>query len=206
MDISVTLLCVGDAYGYIAVDSDGFVNPSNSDIPFLEGFMMCLEITHRFCVQSLARLAMFEQPGVNDGQSLLFTVLSKQTDFRKAFMTTGVLFDIPCCTVRFARLGRLSVVERMDILLSLSEEMFLRVQVGDFDGREWTGMGFELCGVKVLRQRCRVEDGSTTSDLFYMYLLGRSSTIAASEGEELYAQLTSYPEARSVYEEFVASS
>lgn len=51
MEVCGILLFVGDVFGYLVVDSEGVVDPLRSYVPFLERFVVCLEITHVWCMR-----------------------------------------------------------------------------------------------------------------------------------------------------------
>lgn len=51
MEVCSILLFVGDVFGYIAVDDDGVVDSVRSYGPFLERFVLCLEIMHTWCMR-----------------------------------------------------------------------------------------------------------------------------------------------------------
>lgn len=51
MEVCSILLFVGDVFGYIAVDEDGVVDPLRSYSPFLERFVLSIEIMHTWCMR-----------------------------------------------------------------------------------------------------------------------------------------------------------
>lgn len=51
MEVCSILLFVGDVFGYITVDADGVVDPLRSHAPFIERFVLCLEIMHWWCMR-----------------------------------------------------------------------------------------------------------------------------------------------------------
>lgn len=51
MEVCSMLLFVGDVFGYIAVDDHGVVDAERSYAPFLEGFVVCLEVMHIWCMR-----------------------------------------------------------------------------------------------------------------------------------------------------------
>lgn len=51
VEVCSILLLIGDAFGYIAVDDDGVVDPLRSFAPFLENFVFCVEVTHTWCIR-----------------------------------------------------------------------------------------------------------------------------------------------------------
>lgn len=51
MEVCGILLFVGDVFGYMTMNADGVVDPLRSYVPFLERFLVCLEITHLWCMR-----------------------------------------------------------------------------------------------------------------------------------------------------------
>jgi hypothetical protein len=205
MEICMILLCIGDVVAYIVADDDGFVNPSFSEPSFLEGFIVCMEIAHRSCLRYLASRGIFEQPGINGGGSCKFQVLSVGTEYVKGFSTTGRLYDVPCCTDRCGRLGMLSSFGQLDVFLEVSKEMVSRARMSAESRSDFIGIGYELSGVRLLRQPYSLEDGSTSSNLFFMSLVKRSTESVEVPDKQLYCELERYSGTRSVYDEYLAS-
>ena len=51
MEVCSLMTYIGDVLGYVASGQDGFVDPSRSHGPFVVCLMLCLEVTHLWCMR-----------------------------------------------------------------------------------------------------------------------------------------------------------
>lgn len=186
MDLCFTLLSLGDSLGLIVVDVEGFVNWYHSDRMFLEGMIMCMEITHLICLRLLEMSEDSPRRCEVKRDTRVYTIVSAYADYQQVFSTLGRTCDV--------RLSHMSIPDGQKIPRIQLLRCFLDVSSGMFErGHTWfladpvrcygpSTLGVNVVGARMLRRRdVAVGDEATLTAMDYLevVLLLRSGTISA---------------------------
>lgn len=216
MDVCLILLCVGDVSGYITADAQGFVKASRCDPSFLEGFIVCMEVTHVLCLKYLASKDTVKKPGFDDGPPQVYKVALVQSEHQKVFSTLGTTSEIISPTLEVPRFDNSPSLELVQLFLEESECAFgiasaalAARDAGEIGPCGPSMIGLNTYGVRFLRER-GTGTGTKQSDVLIILCLMKSSEFAGGQNErltelggfkELDCELECVPPTQSVFDE-----
>ncbi|OKP09505.1 hypothetical protein PENSUB_5154 [Penicillium subrubescens] len=128
MEICLVLFCIGDVFGYISTDVQGLVDPVLSDDLFLEGFLVCMEITHVSCLKHLDSQDTVKKPGFDGGLPMIYRAALVDSPYQKVLSTRGKSVDITRSRKEAVALSSLSSLELLGLFLDVSKGMCERAQ------------------------------------------------------------------------------
>lgn len=197
MEVCLILFAIGDVLGCITVDVEGFVNPSLSDPSFLEGFVMCVEITHVFCLKLLASHKDFVAPVNGEAVTRVYTVVSVFSDCEWVFSTPGRAVEIGFPWMEKFSEGGMSMVQLLKAFLDVSNSMFAGVkglsgcQLVSSAGP--SNLGSNVFGVRFLRMRNTEWKDALVGDVMQrnvsMVLLLKNNSLSAGMQQRRLAEL-----------------
>lgn len=127
VEVCCLLLLLGDAFGYIAVDSDGDVDPVRSYGPFVDRLMVCLEVAHVWRISHCPVGSTPDNRTVMSGRKRTKVLLGFKPFFRVKLVDEAYPFFFRGKTPKH---GSLMCLDIKQLFLTTSREAFFLPQQG----------------------------------------------------------------------------